>query len=299
MALIDISTASATEELHIKNFGDPKKPAVIFIHGGPGYNCFMFEAAAAAKLSDQGLFVITYDQRGCGRSKIKNCKYTFSEAVDDLAAVYERSKIKKAALIGHSFGGAVAVKFAQSHPEMIDRIILVSAPLDYPAMFKSILANSKNKCEKFYPKGLEKIAEVEKMSASSLEYLSSCFITAMNCGLYIPSKPSADASALMARISKEKEFPLSGQSEFPPVEGFFKNEKYSTIDISNELSTVMKNIKVFGIYGDEDGLFDSGSLDKIKQVIGENNFRLVKNCSHNVFVDQNSLFIETVSGFVK
>ena len=46
--LIDVSTASAADELYVKKFGDPKNPAVIFIHGGPGYNCFMFEASAAA-----------------------------------------------------------------------------------------------------------------------------------------------------------------------------------------------------------------------------------------------------------
>ena len=62
--------------LYTHAFGSSKNPAIIFLHGGPGYNCAAFEISTAKRLSDSGYFVIVYDMRGCARSSGTNAEYT-------------------------------------------------------------------------------------------------------------------------------------------------------------------------------------------------------------------------------
>lgn len=65
-----------------------------------------------------------------------NVGRTAQEAADAIAALLERLKIARAAVIGISAAGPTALAFAQRHPEQVDRLVLESAltlPLDEPA----------------------------------------------------------------------------------------------------------------------------------------------------------------------
>lgn len=63
-----IQPATAAE-IYSAAYGKASDPAVIFLHGGPGYNSLDFEVTTAQKLADQGFYVIVYDRRGEGRSR--------------------------------------------------------------------------------------------------------------------------------------------------------------------------------------------------------------------------------------
>lgn len=132
--------------LYIKTFGKPTAPAVIFLHGGPGYNAASFELSTAARLADSGYFVIVYDSRGTGRSTSDSTEYTYESEVRDLKLIYNRYSLRSASLLGHSFGGSIAIKFAQYYPDAVQKIVLISAPLDYPQTFKTIL----RRCRDYY-----------------------------------------------------------------------------------------------------------------------------------------------------
>jgi pimeloyl-ACP methyl ester carboxylesterase len=53
---------------------------------------------------------------------------TFSTMGDDIAALLDYLKISKAALVGHSFGGASAIRAAIQHPEKVRRLVVISSP---------------------------------------------------------------------------------------------------------------------------------------------------------------------------
>lgn len=284
-----------TREIYLKTFGDAKDPAIVFLHGGPGYNCFAFEASAAAKLAESGYFVIAYDQRGQGRSKIAPSKFTFDEYVADLKMICDKFNLTRVSLIGHSFGGLIAIRFARAYPAAVDRIIFADAPVDYPAMFKTILARCREFYAKNHPESVKFIDEIEKTDPASLGYENYCFYHAMNCGLYRAKKFTDEAKAIYEEMSKSPEARLLTESYNVPVEGFWKNEKYSSADYSAEVALLPKTIRLFGIYGKDDGLFDASSLDGIKKLVGEANFEVVEDASHNVFADQRSKFIEFVN----
>jgi pimeloyl-ACP methyl ester carboxylesterase len=71
--------------------------------------------------------VIRYDFRGWGKSEPPQQPFSH---VDDLYELLQFLHIEKAALLGSLVGGGVALDFALEHPEMVERIIVVT-PLVY------------------------------------------------------------------------------------------------------------------------------------------------------------------------
>ena len=86
--------------------------------------------------------VIFYDQRGSGFSQIKpDLKYYhFDELVKELEAVRKEVLMEdKITVIGHSFGGLLALRYAIDYAKHIDKMILISSlPAKAPGRRKTI-----------------------------------------------------------------------------------------------------------------------------------------------------------------
>eukprot|EP01034_Spumella_vulgaris_P005418 gene5418-6915_t len=138
----------ASSPLYLKAYGDAKNPAVIFLHGGPGYNAVSFEHTTAQRLADEAhCYVLVYDQRGCGRNPTDpDAKFTFKEAFADLNGIYQKYNIEKATLIGHSFGGTLGILFTEKYPKQVQNLVLVGSPLSYQTTFKHIIV----RCRELY-----------------------------------------------------------------------------------------------------------------------------------------------------
>lgn len=70
--------------------------------------------------------VIRYDARGLGRSGPADSPYSSSE---DLYALIRALKLTRVTLIGASLGGAASLDLAVTHPELVDRLILIGPGL--------------------------------------------------------------------------------------------------------------------------------------------------------------------------
>ena len=56
---------------------------------------------------------------------------------------------------------------------------------------------------------------------------------------------------------------------------------------------------MYGIYGDEDGLFDPEQLERIEKQIGADRFSVSPSASHAVFIDRQTVFIDTLISFLR
>jgi 3-oxoadipate enol-lactonase len=72
------------------------------------------------------LRTIRYDQRGYGRSPMWTGPYS---AVDDLGSVLDAAGVEKAALVGTSQGGRIAIQAALARPERVSALVLVGSGL--------------------------------------------------------------------------------------------------------------------------------------------------------------------------
>src|SRR5919109_2904749 len=70
--------------------------------------------------------VIRYDARGYGRSPMWAGPYS---PVDDLFSVMDAAGVERAALIGASHGGRIAIQAAIDRPGRVSALILVASPL--------------------------------------------------------------------------------------------------------------------------------------------------------------------------
>jgi proline iminopeptidase len=55
-----------------------------------------------------------------------------------------------------------------------------------------------------------------------------------------------------------------------------------------------KGIPIFAVYGKNDGIFSNRQLSSLKNIVGNSNFKLIDNCSHYLFVDQQDEFLKFI-----
>jgi proline iminopeptidase len=99
---------------------------VVFLSGGPGFDVdYMMPVGEFVPASYRRVF---YQQRGTGRSRlsaITEQNMTLRQVVEDLEALRVHLKQERLFLIGHSWGGMLAMAYAAAHPDRVDRMILI------------------------------------------------------------------------------------------------------------------------------------------------------------------------------
>jgi len=111
--------------MHWQLSGNPNGVPVLWVHGGPGSSA----SPMHRRLFDPDKFlIIQYDQRGCGLSEPKGA--THANTTPDLLADIERLRralgVARWNVVGTSWGGALALLYAQAHSDVIDRVLLRS-----------------------------------------------------------------------------------------------------------------------------------------------------------------------------
>ncbi len=75
--------------------------------------------------------VYLIDQRNHGRSP-KSTVHSYEAMKEDLAEFFDRHKLTKAVVIGHSMGGKTSMAFAADYPELTEKLVVVDiTPKDY------------------------------------------------------------------------------------------------------------------------------------------------------------------------
>jgi pimeloyl-ACP methyl ester carboxylesterase len=72
--------------------------------------------------------VIAVEMQGHGRSADTDRPMTFTTMGDDIAALLDHLKVSSADLVGHSFGGASALRAAIQHRDKVRRLVVISSP---------------------------------------------------------------------------------------------------------------------------------------------------------------------------
>jgi pimeloyl-ACP methyl ester carboxylesterase len=72
--------------------------------------------------------VIAVEMQGHGRTADTDRPMSFATMGDDIAALLDHLKIPKADLVGHSFGGAIAIRAAIQHLDKVRRLVVISSP---------------------------------------------------------------------------------------------------------------------------------------------------------------------------
>lgn len=100
--------------------GDP--PIVML--PGLSANAHSFDGLAAAGLSPR-FRTIALDLRGRGESDKPDTGYALEDHAADVLALLDHLGIARATILGHSFGGLLAIYLAAKHPQRVARLVLI------------------------------------------------------------------------------------------------------------------------------------------------------------------------------
>ncbi len=98
-------------------------PDVVLIHAFTSNMAIWMLTGLVQHLSDE-FRVTVYDLRGHGVSEVPKAGYTSAEMVEDLHQLHAALGLGPAYLVGHSFGGVVAMQAAADHPKIAAGVIL-------------------------------------------------------------------------------------------------------------------------------------------------------------------------------
>lgn len=113
-------------EIYYEVYGEGEP--LILIHGGFG-STGMFAPIMPALAS--GRQVIAMDMQAHGRTGPLGRPMTFENMAADVAGLIHFLGFEKADVMGYSMGGGVALRTAIDHPEVVDRLVLVSTAFAY------------------------------------------------------------------------------------------------------------------------------------------------------------------------
>jgi pimeloyl-ACP methyl ester carboxylesterase len=118
--------------LHYVDWGNGEAPPLILLHGGRDH-CRNWDWVAQDLRRD--FHVIAPDLRGHGDSAYSpSGDYSMSAFVYDLAQLIHRQKLAPVAIVAHSLGGGIALRYAGIYPENVAKLVAIEGLGPSPAM---------------------------------------------------------------------------------------------------------------------------------------------------------------------
>jgi esterase len=99
-----------------------------FVHGILGSRRNWLSFARRMVRAHAGWRAVVVDLRAHGDSPRKEAPHTLSACANDLAEMFAHVGEEPSVLIGHSFGGKVALAYARDHAAALDEVVLVDTP---------------------------------------------------------------------------------------------------------------------------------------------------------------------------
>jgi pimeloyl-ACP methyl ester carboxylesterase len=249
-------------------------PTMLLLHGGPGFDHSEFKPGFS-RLADIAQ-IIYLDHRGNGRSDSGDReRWNLATWADDVRAFCDTLEIEKPVVMGHSFGGIVAMSYATRYPEHPARLILSSTSAE--------------------PVGERSFSVFEKLGGAPARAAAIDFWT----------NPGKETARRYSQIC----LPLYTQRGLP--KGFhsraLRNPEMQLVFIEHELETARLMERLPGVRcpvlllaGDKDPITPAADAREIAAVLPPSlvEFEQFENAGHYLFWDAPDSFFETVRRFI-
>jgi pimeloyl-ACP methyl ester carboxylesterase len=127
---------------HLIDWGGPPDRSIVLLHGLASQAHIWDRVAPRLAASAR---VVALDQRGHGLTDKPDDGYDFASITRDLDSFIDAMKFGRSVLVGHSWGGSVALAYAARRPERVAGLVLVDggvlevgSRLDWPAAEKML-----------------------------------------------------------------------------------------------------------------------------------------------------------------
>ena len=111
--------------LHIE-IRSGSRPVTIVLEAGGAADATAWATVPEQIAERTGATVVTYDRAGLGASELGRPDLSPGDEVDQLAAALKRLRVPEdTVVVGHSYGGLLALDFASRHPQRLLGLVLV------------------------------------------------------------------------------------------------------------------------------------------------------------------------------
>lgn len=111
-------------KVHYAEQGHPDGEAIVLVHGWP-HSWYSFSPVLA--MLPARYHAVAFDQRGFGNSERPACCYGIDDLAADLVVFLDAVGLRRASLVGHSLGSFIARRVAETRPERVARLALISS----------------------------------------------------------------------------------------------------------------------------------------------------------------------------
>lgn len=112
--------------IYVEDLNPEGSKTILFLHGWPGdHNLFEYQFDVLPKA---GYRCIGLDMRGFGKSDKPWHGYNYDRLADDVRAVIDALQLQNITLLGHSTGGAIAIRYMARHSgHGVSKLVLCDA----------------------------------------------------------------------------------------------------------------------------------------------------------------------------
>ncbi|MFD3157847.1 alpha/beta fold hydrolase [Haloimpatiens sp. FM7330] len=180
------------KHIYTEILGEDSSPVLLFIHGGPGgIGVADFIQYQGDRLS-KNFKVIALEQRGVWRSEaiLDEEHISLEDIIEDFEELRKILHINKWSLLSHSFGGYLAVLYANLYPDSIEYMIYECPSFDFALSERSMLNAAANELIKLgnlalaedYFKALREITDYREINRLLMKVLNDL---GANCNNYM------------------------------------------------------------------------------------------------------------------
>jgi proline iminopeptidase len=227
--------------------------------------------------------VIFYDQRSCGRStgEINSDTISIDNFVEDLETIRRYFGFSKISVLGHSWGGLLAMNYAIAHPEKVEQLILLSTAPYSSEEFSLALQEYNRRMAPYMPL-LEKIKESSEFKKGDPVTVENYFLITFRTYCYDPQKVD------LLNLKMDPQAAINGFK----VDAVFQETFFAKpFDLSREL----QNLKVptLIIHGECD-VIPFTIVEKLQTLIPHSQLICLKNCGHFPYVERPEEFFNAL-----
>lgn len=271
--------------LYFRTIGEGKP--VFLLHGGPDFD----HTYLLPSMDGLARFcrLIYYDQRGRGRSGGEAGDVTIETELLDLDELRKHFQYERIALLGHSWGAILGMKYAARFPERVSHLVLVNPA---SAKYEDIAIARKRRAASLaaFEQELNEIKESKGFLDGDPATVARLYEVVFRPA----TKDPRHAAMLDFRL---EHFTKEGVVSARAIEERLYSESLSDpkFDMTNELSKVRAPTLV--VHGADDFFPESGS-ERITHSITGARLIILPNCGHFAFLEAPDIFRNSIREFL-
>jgi proline iminopeptidase len=290
--MISIQTLDSTFQLWTKTIGNNPKHRLLVLSGGPGISHEYLECFESF-LPKEGIELIYLDQLGCGNSDNPNdtAFWDLDRYVEELEQVRQALQLDESNffLLGHSWGGILAMQYALKYGEHIKGLIvsnMMSDAVAYGNYADSILG------PQMPAEVLQEIRNIEARKDFSnpryMALLEEHYYAKHICRIP-PNEWPEPITRAMSKLNSSLYVTMQGPSEFG-ISG--KLERW---DVSQQLSQIKTPTLVVGATHDT---MDPKHMQWMATQFPKGQFHLCEKGSHMCMWDDQQSYFKALNAFI-